>query len=117
KVSPALKCPEWTGLNQRDFTIKDEPASTNAIAVDKRPYVEEPLAAHDLASNDPIKRTAIEQFLSTLWGHAGRMNVLALFAPFLLRFPPLLDPILEIFHGIGANAEFDKVQRHAASSP
>src|SRR5207237_3202230 len=55
------------------------------------------------------------QFLHALWHHPGLMNVLR----FLAARPTALlaDPILEVFDGIAADAQFDEMQSHATAGP
>src|SRR5262245_45208561 len=55
EVAPALECTVGARLDRHRLTIKHDVAAADAVIVEEWADVEDPLAAHDLAANHPIK--------------------------------------------------------------
>src|SRR5687767_8687844 len=76
EIAPALKRAIRPRLHQHHLWLKREMAAADTFLVDKGPDVDEPLPAHDLATDDPIKRAAVAQLLGALRHHARGVDVL-----------------------------------------
>jgi len=80
----------------------------------ERADLEDTLAAHHLAADDPIERAAVGQLIGAFRHHAGAVEALRLLAILFLLAELLLDPVLQILDRVAADAEFDEMQGHEA---
>ena len=85
-------------------------AARNALLVDERPNVDQPLAHRDIPLDHPIERPAVENIVAALGHHARRVLELGLLPALLERRQTLLLPIAQILDGIAADAEFDQMK-------
>jgi hypothetical protein len=81
-----------------------------------RPQFDQLLAGGDLALDNPIERTAIQQFLGALGHLAGDVHQLRLLALGLLLLQPLLLPGGEIGKAVAADTEFNEMEHEAEFS-
>ena len=126
EVAPPLKRPEGPRLDRDGLAIKHDVAAADALFVDERPDIEDPLPAHDLSAYHPVKRAAADDFGRTLRHHAGRMIALAQMGARLARaglsgalaaaLELFLDPVLKVADGVAADAKFNEMQHLVTST-
>ena len=112
EIAPALERPPRPRLDQGELRLQHQVAATDSLLVDEGADIDEPLPAHDLTADHPIKRAAVEQLVGTLGNHARPVQVLARQAALLAVLEPRADPGLELPDGVTADAKLDEMKCH-----
>src|SRR5690606_7441342 len=113
KIAPALEWSARQPLGANNCGLQHQPASHDALAIAKGPYVQELLAALHAALHHPIERSAVGEFIHPLGDHACGVELFSRLSTPLFVFKGELDPLLKLFGRVTADAKFDHVKRHA----
>src|SRR5207248_4706320 len=70
EVTPALEGTPRTGLDRHHLGFKNEMALADTLLVDVGTHTDQTLATKYFPTNDPIKRTPVDQFGGAFWHHA-----------------------------------------------
>jgi len=112
QVAPALKRPMGTPHNGNQLPVQHERVCRRSVPLVRLANIEKLLPDRNLPFDHPIKRTAIEQFFSTLGRPCRDVRKLRLLASLFQVGKPCLLTTRQPLDSIDADTKFDQVQCH-----
>ena len=111
EIAPSLERPAWGWPDRDQRRRQQEKAARLAVLLGALLKADQALANEDRATNDPVERPAIEQFVLLFRKLISGMVDTDLTVAMLALAVPRL-PLAEVLDRGGADAQFDKMQSH-----
>jgi len=113
QITPSLKRATRLPLGWDDLRLQNQVAAIDALLIRERAHIQQALTALDIPFDDPVERTAFQQFIDPFRHHSRCVKLFRHQSGRPLFRETEIDPGREIFYTVAADAKFDEIESHA----